>query len=39
MSATYEKISGNKAKLSFTVPAAQFEEAMQKAAETEAAAE
>ena len=24
MSATYEKISGNKAKLSFTVPAAQF---------------
>ena len=31
MSATYEKISGNKAKLSFTVPAAQFEEAMQKA--------
>ena len=31
MSATYEKISSNKAKLSFTVPAAQFEEAMQKA--------
>ena len=31
MSATDEKISGNKAKLSFTVPAAQFEEAMQKA--------
>lgn len=31
MSATYKKISGNKAKLSFTVPAAQFEEAMQKA--------
>lgn len=31
MSATYEKISGNKVKLSFTVPAAQFEEAMQKA--------
>ncbi len=31
MSATYEKISGNKAKLSFTVPADQFEAAMQKA--------
>ena len=31
MSATYEKISGNKAKLSFTVPAEQFEAAMQKA--------
>ena len=31
MSATYEKISGNTVKLSFTVPAAQFEEAMQKA--------
>ena len=31
MSATYEKVSGNKAKLSFTVPAEQFEAAMQKA--------
>ena len=31
MSHTYEKISGNKAKLTFTVPAEQFDEAMQKA--------
>ncbi len=31
MSATYEKVSSNKAKLSFTVPAEQFEDAMQKA--------
>lgn len=31
MSATYEKVSSNKAKLSFTVPAEQFEAAMQKA--------
>ena len=31
MSATYEKASSNKAKLSFTVPAEQFEAAMQKA--------
>lgn len=31
MSATYEKVSSNKAKLSFTVPAEQFETAMQKA--------
>lgn len=31
MSATYEKVSSNKAKLSFTVPAEQFESAMQKA--------
>lgn len=31
MSATYEKVSSNKAKLSFTVPAEQFEVAMQKA--------
>ena len=30
MSATYEKVSSNKAKLSFTVPAEQFEAAMQK---------
>lgn len=31
MSATYEKVSSNKAKLGFTVPAEQFEAAMQKA--------
>ena len=31
MSTSYEKISGNKAKLSFTFPAEQFDEAMQKA--------
>ena len=31
MSYTYEKISGNKAKLTFTVPAEKFDEAMQKA--------
>ncbi len=31
MSHTYEKVSGNKAKLSFTIPAEQFDEAMQKA--------
>ena len=31
MSHTYEKISGNKAKLTFTVPAEKFGEAMQKA--------
>ncbi|MDO5436064.1 MAG: trigger factor [Clostridia bacterium] len=31
MSHTYEKISGNKAKLTFTIPAEQFDEAMQKA--------
>ena len=31
MSHTYEKVSGNKAKLTFTVPAEQFDEAMQKA--------
>ena len=31
MSHTYEKLSGNKAKLTFTVPAEQFDEAMQKA--------
>ena len=31
MSATYEKVSSNKAKLSFTVPAEQFEAATQKA--------
>ena len=31
MSHTYEKISGNKAKLIFTIPAEQFDEAMQKA--------
>ena len=31
MSHIYEKISGNKAKLTFTVPAEQFDEAMQKA--------
>lgn len=30
MSHTYEKISGNKAKLTFTIPAEQFDEAMQK---------
>jgi trigger factor len=31
MSHTYEKVSGNKAKLTFTVPAEQFDEALQKA--------
>ena len=31
MSHTYEKVSGNKAKLTFTVPAEQFDEAMQNA--------
>ena len=31
MSYTYEKVSGNKAKLTFTVPAEQFDEALQKA--------
>ena len=31
MSHTYEKVSGNKAKLTFTIPAEQFGEAMQKA--------
>ncbi|MBR6966551.1 MAG: trigger factor [Clostridia bacterium] len=31
MSHTYEKVSGNKAKLTFTIPAEQFDEAMQKA--------
>ncbi len=31
MSHTYEKVSGNKAKLMFTIPAEQFDEAMQKA--------
>ena len=31
MSHTYEKLSGNKAKLTFTIPAAQFDEALQKA--------
>ena len=31
MSHTYEKLSGNKAKLTFTIPAEQFDEAMQKA--------
>ena len=31
MSHTYEKVSGNKAKLTFTVPAQQFDEALQKA--------
>ena len=31
MSHTYEKVSGNKAKLTFTIPAEQFAEAMQKA--------
>ncbi len=31
MSHTYEKLSGNKAKLTFTVPAEQFDEAMQQA--------
>ncbi len=31
MSHTYEKLSGNKAKLTFTVPAEQFDEAMQEA--------
>ena len=31
MSHTYDKVSGNKAKLTFTVPAEQFDEAMQKA--------
>ena len=31
MSHTYEKLSGNKAKLTFTIPAEQFDEAMQQA--------
>ena len=31
MSQTYEKLSSNKAKLTFTIPAEQFDEAMQKA--------
>ena len=31
MSHTYEKLSGNKAKLTFTVPAEQFDEAMTQA--------
>lgn len=31
MSHTYEKVSSNKAKLTFTIPAEQFDEAMQKA--------
>ena len=31
MSHTYEKISGNKAKLTFTIPAEQFDEALQQA--------
>ena len=31
MSHTYEKLSGNKAKLTFTIPAEQFDEAMQRA--------
>ena len=31
MSHTYEKVSGNKAKLSFTIPAEQFDEALQQA--------
>ena len=31
MSHTYEKVSGNKAKLTFVIPAEQFDEAMQKA--------
>lgn len=31
MSHTYEKVSGNKAKLTFTIPAALFDEAMQQA--------
>ena len=31
MNHTYEKVSGNKAKLTFTIPAEQFDEAMQKA--------
>ncbi len=31
MSHTYEKVSGNRAKLTFTIPAEQFDEAMQKA--------
>jgi trigger factor len=31
MSHTYEKVSGNKAKLTFAIPAEQFDEAMQKA--------
>lgn len=31
MSHTYEKVSGNKAKLTFTIPAVQFSEAMHKA--------
>ena len=30
MSHTYEKVSGNKAKLTFTIPAEQFDEALQK---------
>ncbi len=31
MSHTYEKLSGNKAKLTFTIPADQFGEALQQA--------
>ncbi len=31
MSHTYEKVSGNKAKITFTIPAEQFDEALQKA--------
>ncbi len=31
MSHTYEKVSGNRAKLTFTIPAEQFDEALQKA--------
>ena len=31
MSHTYEKLSSNKAKLTFVIPAEQFDEAMQKA--------
>ena len=31
MSHTYEKLSGNKAKLTFTIPAEQFDEAMTQA--------
>ena len=31
MSHTYDKVSGNKAKLTFTIPAEQFDEALQQA--------
>ena len=31
MSHTYEKVSGNKAKLTFTIPAVKFDEALQQA--------